>query len=946
MSAVPNASVVFLPWVRQGAAAAINVADSLGSNMRGAVDLKATLAINSVAGDPVTVRLRGPADVVGIDPNEIVRVDPKPNTTDFEPNYFPGIEFDRPDFPWLFTPAKAGENAKLRPWLCLVVVRQQEGVLLSSSADAPLPSLNINTPAKPADELPDLVDSWAWVHAQVAASSLSEADPNTLKNDIKTRPERSLSRLLCPRILQPNTDYIACVVPTFELGRRAGLGEDIKDTELTATNALKPAWSLTPTAPDSVRLPVYYQWRFRTGEGGDFESLVRLLRAVPAPDGLGKRPMDISAPGFGLPATFPDDAQLSLEGALRPLEKREFAPWPDDAEEPFQTELAKIVNAAGEALILDPDSDPLLAPPLYGQWHAARSTVTRTAAPWFDELNLDPRHRSVAAFGTRVVQEHQEALMASAWEQAGDLQRANQRMRQLQLSLAAGTSLYARHFKNLSDDAMLRVSAPALARLRSVGAMGDTGTLAGAVASKALPLMAASTAMRRIARERGPITRRIAAQGLVRSATPSWIMALNSGIAFSFITPVLPDMATFGVVRERIAQPAVLSQFREVTAETVAAVPQRPHFRIALEGQPVFHPGRYQPVPPQDNPTSQNFRAAAQAHLTRVNPGRIGIIFAQAPLLSMQDVRVALETQLEPRRALVPLAQAVVSMSQAATLTPPTNTGIVPIEPIMTAPNFPQPMYESLRDLSQQLLLPGLETVEPNSVLGLETNSRFVEAYMVGLNFEMGRELLWRGYPTDQRGTYFDRFWDSRSLGGGADVNPIHSWHDRPLGDPQTAPAGDRFVMLLRSSLLRRYPSAVIYAAKAIKPNGARKPTKSPDEEEHPVFRGSMQPDVTFFGFDLSVEQVVGTSANNDQGYFIVIQEQPGEPRFGYDVGTPLNEGTHLKVSFGAPAGSTTAPNLHWGQNGAHIAAMLRQQPVRIAIHASQFLKKKVQPES
>jgi hypothetical protein len=941
MSAVPNASVVFLPWVRQGAASAINVADSLDPNMRGAVDLKATLAINSVPGDPITVRLRGPADVVGIDPNEIVRVDPKPSTTDFEPNYFPGIEFDRPDFPWLFTPAKAGENAKLRPWLCLIVVRQQEGVLLSSSADAPLPILNINTPAKPADELPDLVDSWAWVHAQVAASSLSETDPNTLKNDIRTQPERSLSRLLCPRILQPNTDYIACVVPTFELGRRAGLGEDIKDEDLTATNALKPAWSLTPTAPTSVRLPVYYQWRFRTGEGGDFESLVRLLRAVPSPDGLGKRPMDISEPGFGLPSTFPDDAQLALEGALRPLEKRDLAPWPDDAQEPFQTELAKIINAPGEALIIDPDSDPLLAPPLYGQWHAARSTVTRGAPPWFDEVNLDPRHRSVAAFGTRVVQEHQEALMASAWEQAGDLQRANQRMRQLQLSLAAGTSLYTRHFMNLSDDAMLRVSAPALARLRAVGAMGDTGTLAGAVASRALPIQAASTAMRRIARERGPITRRIAAQGLVRSASPNWMMALNSDIAFAFITPALPDMATFGVVRQRIAQPTVLSQFREVTAETVAAIPARPHFRIAPEGEPVFHALRYLPVPPQDNPTSQNFRAAAQAHLARVNPGRIGIILAQPALLAMQDVRAALETQMEPRRTLVPLAQAVIAMSPTSTATPPTNTGIVPIEPIMAAPKFPQPMYESLRDLSQLLLLPGLETVEPNSVLGLETNSRFVEAYMVGLNFEMARELLWRGYPTDQRGTYFDRFWDSRSSGGGADVKPIHSWKDRPLGDPQTAPAGDRFVMLIRSSLLRRYPSAVIYAAKAIKPNGVRKPTKSADEEEHPVFRGSMQPDVTFFGFDLTVTQVTGTGTGDDQGYFIVIQEQPGEPRFGYDVGTPLNEGSHLAVSFGAPAGSTTASNLHWGQNGAHVAAMLRQQPVRIAIHASQFLKKK-----
>ena len=87
--------------------------------------------------------------------------------------------------------------------------------------------------------------------------------------------------------------------------------------------------------------------------------------------------------------------------------------------------------------------------------------------------------------------------------------------------------------------------------------------------------------------------------------------------------------------------------------------------------------------------------------------------------------------------------------------------------------------------------------------------------------------------------------------------------------------------------------------------------------------------------------QVVGTGVGDDHGYFIVIQEQPGEPRFGFDVDTPLNEGTHLKVSFGAPAGSTTAPNLQWGRNGAHIAGMLRQQPVRIAIHASQFLKKK-----
>ena len=31
---------------------------------------------------------------------------------------------------------------------------------------------------------------------------------------------------------------------------------------------------------------------------------------------------------------------------------------------------------------------------------------------------------------------------------------------------------------------------------------------------------------------------------------------------------------------------------------------------------------------------------------------------------------------------------------------------------------------------------------------------------MVGLNHEFARELLWREYPTDQRGSTFRQFWD------------------------------------------------------------------------------------------------------------------------------------------------------------------------------------------
>ena len=39
-----------------------------------------------------------------------------------------------------------------------------------------------------------------------------------------------------------------------------------------------------------------------------------------------------------------------------------------------------------------------------------------------------------------------------------------------------------------------------------------------------------------------------------------------------------------------------------------------------------------------------------------------------------------------------------------------------PLEPIMAAPEFPEPMYEPLRDLSQDWLLPGLEHVPPNTI--------------------------------------------------------------------------------------------------------------------------------------------------------------------------------------------------------------------------------------
>ena len=172
-------------------------------------------------------------------------------------------------------------------------------------------------------------------------------------------------------------------------------------------------------------------------------------------------------------------------------------------------------------------------------------------------------------------------------------------------------------------------------------------------------------------------------------------------------------------------------------------------------------------------------------------------------------------------------------------------------------------------------------------------------------------------------------------------MTPLHEWAGNRLGEAGGS-SGEQFVMLLRSDLLRRYPNAAVYAVPAQVVNDVRTPRSDPSLEVHPSFRGSMSPDVSFFGFDLPISEVVGHGQpgahGSSAGYFVVIQEQPTEPRFGVDVGTVM-PATHLRLADGPPGG-TSANGLTWGRNAAHVAGILRQQPVRVAIHASRFVSR------
>ena len=111
MSNGPVAKYSFLPWSRQGIASLLTNPDPLDDSAAATVSLPVQLRVNDARTVDLTLRLYGPGDVIGLDPRQVVRTEPRHETKDFIPNYLPAIEFARPDLPWLFTPAAPDTSA-------------------------------------------------------------------------------------------------------------------------------------------------------------------------------------------------------------------------------------------------------------------------------------------------------------------------------------------------------------------------------------------------------------------------------------------------------------------------------------------------------------------------------------------------------------------------------------------------------------------------------------------------------------------------------------------------------------------------------------------------------------------------------------------------------------------------------------------------------------------
>jgi len=190
-----------------------------------------------------------------------------------------------------------------------------------------------------------------------------------------------------------------------------------------------------------------------------------------------------------------------------------------------------------------------------------------------------------------------------------------------------------------------------------------------------------------------------------------------------------------------------------------------------------------------------------------------------------------------------------------------------------------------------KLMLPGVGVLPNDFIMAVKTNPRFVEALMIGANHEMGREMLWRGLPTDQRGTPFQHFW--QRLDGKTDIEYIHQWSALPLGSQPGST--EMTVLLFRGRLLERFPNLSIYAY-PLKPQEKR-PGQGTGEMVSanavmPVLRGHLLPDITYVGFPIEPE-VMDT-------YFFIVEEHMTEPRFGFDerVGNGQNSTSWQDVDW------------------------------------------------
>lgn len=660
----------------------------------------------------------------------------------------------------------------------------------------------------------------SWAFAHAQVSLPQDA--NTVSGSVMADPTRHFSRLLCPRRLVERQAYFLFLVPAYEAGRLTGLGSKDPPSSFDA-----PAWTTTSTEP--VDLPVYYQSRFVTDSMEDVEALLKRLRALTAEEisaaGAAKE-ASAATPGY-YPGYAKPGARFEIQGALRQPGASEVGLQTDTALTTLMTAtLHEVIKSEADSEA-DDETDPLVAFPPYGWRYGPEADVSRPRAlqqNWFDLINLDLKFRHVAGLGAETVRRNQELFAKRCWEQYEEVLEANRRLARLNAAAVLAQQMADKHVVKLPSDTLLSLAEPVQPYVKAVSGpvLIDTLRQHGA------PSSFASRALRRISSKR-PVAVEVAGRGLIKVVP----------------TPAIPGDTTSDPVARGLQRPTTAARTNDVVLARQGLAPS------IASGVASF--------------------IQADRFATMVRARRVGIRVS-----TFQSA--TLSSRLTATLKAFPRVKADFAIGGRR---PVEKTDI---KPVYRSPVVDEPLSTRLLEFAPDNILTDAARIPPDAVALFEENRRFIEAFMVGANHEMNKELRWREFPTDMRGTIFSRFWDRGRPPGdpsGADIAPIHTWTDK-LGRhfrPGDVDQASDLVIVIHSEVVRKLDLPIVVINEAV----GSEWQKDSGINYEPAFFGRIGRDIAYYGFDVSRDHIMREVPDR---IFLLIYEPAGRLRFGLDVAT------------------------------------------------------------
>jgi hypothetical protein len=1018
--------VTFAPWAQRGLGAlADGTVDTNGAPRQHTTSVEARLSVEEVH-DPATVsfRLRGPADVARLAAGQIVRTDPVDGDAESEPNLFPTVEFASAHLPWLLTPATTTGD-RLMPWLALVVVEDEAAVIREATTDrlavltapiAQLPDLREAFAWAHVQIADDVADAAAALDGTPELARARLVCPRHLAPATKyvaAVVPAFLGGVLAGRGLDVDDATIA------------DLAWDVAGPDTQVDLPIYHRWSFT-TAPEPISFEALAR-RLRPVPAPPTVGSHDLDVSAPG-GGLprGVEPTVVQYRGM-LVAPGSDDGPgvgQALRGALRTVINAPVTAEPVDGEydhlvhDPVVTAPLYGGRPAGEVTVPPLGSEPKwlgdlnLAPPARAVAGLGTEAVqvdqeAMMAEAWAQAAGLGTINEylvhanAAAAFG-RLSAERLLAIDAGL-DDATVLRltaTAHARLRSTSTRTVGGSLAdHADFARSAFSTALGRVSRVARRPVRLGTAVGPQvahqisatlvsnersydALLVHAVPSGTVEMDSLLVDRLMVAAGAEPATGPVIVSGheleVFERPLAGGVTQFEASAGSVVATTTRPDTAAWSQLQDGAKQTAGLAGAVAATstallhtstltgqqrtdlkalADTATSLSERATVIAGWELPAKALPARSK----TELTATATLATDLAAQLDDVLEWYGDIVTTTVPVLRPAGQLRQLAATV--REAIDPVATVLAAVRQRIEPAPAAGVDGLPPPALRAQPTFARPGLDHLVALGVDYLCPGLDEVGDNAFSLLETNQAAVESFLIGLNDELARELLWREYPAVLTDTWITRFWNPPALGGD-DIEPIAGWAPkRRLGGP----AGDAdAVVFIRGDLLVHYPTALVYLLPSIvTPRGSRS-IISPDYEQPvaPSFVAEIGRGARIYGFPIDVEDLQAEPSGPDGGYFVVIEEQAGDPRFGLDDAAPeqFNVDTadlaswddlgwgHLVANQAALDGlahvELTGRRVDglalggdtWGDDAAAMARITLRRPFRLIAHARTLL--------